>query len=209
MHCSEATQMCLEEAHTKSMERLKEFIHTLRVFPRKGIGKTSNEIEAQIQEYICRNLPWDSDALNTFLGIYQAFREIDQLVYNFWGLPISKDRTKKRIEHVPSGSSEFYKLRNSFLSSMGWSMNSCDDASAHKLTRRDMFPSWTWAAWKGLATFSRKSITENLYSPSVSVRTNQGQFVGLEGFEKALGPSDSSVFFEPCIYLDGWMTDIN
>jgi hypothetical protein len=87
-------------------------------------------------------------------------------------------------------------------------MSSCDDASAHLLTRRDMFPSWTWAAWKGLAVFSRKRITANTYSPLVSFRTNEGRPIGLEGFEKALGPSDSSVIFEPCIYLDSWTTNI-
>jgi hypothetical protein len=208
MHCSEATPICLEEAHTNSMERFKESIHTLRVFPRKGIGKTSNEIEARIQEYLGRDLTWDSDALKAFLGIYQAFRELDYPVYNFWGLPISKDRTTKRIDHDPSATGDLGELYNSFLSSLGWSMSSCDDASTHLLTRRDMFPSWTWAAWKGLAAFSRKHITANTYSPLVSFRTNEGRPIGLEGFEKALGPSDSSVIFEPCIYLDGWTTNI-
>jgi hypothetical protein len=171
MHCCESTPLWLEEAHTKGLKRFKESVHTLRVFPSKGIGKTGKEIGARIQEYIRRNLSQDSDALNAFLGIFQAFRELQHPVYHHWGLPLSKGRSMKQ---------ELEDLHTSFLSSLSWSMSSCDNSSAHLLTRRDMFPSWSWAAWKGLSDFSQKSIADNLYSPSVSFRTYRGQLIGLE-----------------------------
>jgi hypothetical protein len=76
------------------------------------------------------------------------------------------------------------------------------------LTRRSMFPSWTWAAWKCLPSFSRKAIMETLYSPSASFKTYQGQSVKDERFMRALGSSNGTAIFEPCIYLDGWVTNV-
>jgi hypothetical protein len=192
MHCCESTPLWLEEAHTKGLKRFKESVHTLRVFPSKGIGKTGNEIGARIQEYIRRNLSQDSDALNAFLRIFQAFRELQHPIYHHWGLPLSKGRSMKQ---------ELEGLHTSFLSSLAWSMSSCDNSSAHLLTRRDMFPSLSWVACKGLSDFSQKSIAENLYSPSVSFRTYRGQLVGLEEFKITLGRRDSTVVFDPCVYL--------
>jgi hypothetical protein len=208
MHCCESTPLDLKAAHTKNLERFKETIHTPSVFPRKGIGKTSNEVEQRIQEYLGRDLSKDSDALNAFLGIFQAFQELENPVYNFWGLPIMDERSTTHVHHSPSRASEFDQLYGSLLSSLAWSMDSCDSASAHFLTRRFMFPSWTWAAWKCLPLFSRKSITETLYSPSISFKTYQGQSVTGERLMRAMGSSGSTVVFEPCIYLDGWVTDV-
>jgi hypothetical protein len=208
MHCCESTPLRLEEAHTRSLERFRESIHTLRVFPSKGIGKTSNEIGERIQEYLGRNLSKDSDALSAFLGVFQAFRELDHPVYHHWGLPISKGCSRERTNHSPSGLSEFQELQKSFLSSLAWSMSSCDRTSTHLLTRRVMFPSWTWAAWKCLPNFTPKSITQTLHSPFVSFLMRRGRTVGLEKFQRTLGSSDSTVVFEPCVYLAGWVTNV-
>jgi hypothetical protein len=72
-----------------------------------------------------------------------------------------------------------------------------------------MFPSWTWATWKCVPLFSRKSITENLYSPSVSFKTHQGQSLKDERFIRALSSSNGTLVFEPCIYLDEWVTNVH
>jgi hypothetical protein len=208
MHCCESTPLCLEKAHTTSLERFRESIQTRRVFPRKGVGKTSDEFAARVQEYLNKDFTKDSDALKAFLGICQAFRELDQPVYHFWGLPIVKGRSMNQIGHSSGESNEFDELHKSFLSSLAWSMSSCKVTSVYLLTRRDMFPTWTWAAWKCLPHFSQKFVTENLYSPSVNFKTYQGQMVGLEQFERTLGPSDCTVLFEPCVYLAGWVTDV-
>ncbi|EAT92072.1 hypothetical protein SNOG_00577 [Parastagonospora nodorum SN15] len=87
MHCSESTPLRLEQAHTKDLIRFKNSIHTLCVFPQKSIRKTSNEVVARIQEYLDRRFSQESDALNAFLGVYEAFKELEQPIYNFWGLP--------------------------------------------------------------------------------------------------------------------------
>ena len=90
MHCCEAIPTCLKGAHTKDLTRFKDFNHRFRVFPQKGIGRTGIEIEARIQEYLGRHLTDESDALNAFLGIFQAFRELEHPIDNFWGLPMSR-----------------------------------------------------------------------------------------------------------------------
>jgi hypothetical protein len=83
MHCCESTPLDLGAAHTESLKGFRETIHTPRVFPRNGIRKTSNEVEQRIQEYLSRDLTKDLDALNAFLGIFQAFLELENPVYNF------------------------------------------------------------------------------------------------------------------------------
>ncbi|KAH6883250.1 heterokaryon incompatibility protein-domain-containing protein [Alternaria rosae] len=208
MHCCESTPLDLEKAHTKNLERFRDTIHTFRVYPQKGIGKTSNDVEQRIQEYLGRDLTKDSDALNAFLGIFQAFQELEDPVYNFWGLPISDERSITRTHHTVVEPSKADELYGSLLSSLAWSTDFCDNASTHLLTRRLMFPSWTWAAWKCLPLFSRKSITMTLDSPSISFKTYQGQSVKGERLFSALRSSNSTVVFEPCIYLDGWVTDV-
>lgn len=118
MHCCESTPLDLEKAHTKDFKRFRDTINNLRVFPRKGIGKTGNEVQQRIQEYLGRDLTNDSDALNAFLGIFQAFQELEDPVYNFWGLPISDERSTTRTHHSSVGRSESEELYSSFLSSL-------------------------------------------------------------------------------------------
>lgn len=90
MHCNEVIPSCIKRAHRKDLTRFKNYYHAFRAFPQNGIGRTGIEIEARIQEYLGRKLTVDSDAFDAFLGIFQAFQELDHPVYNFWGLPMTR-----------------------------------------------------------------------------------------------------------------------
>lgn len=73
---------------------------TSQVFPLRGIGITSAEIFDRISEYSTRELSYDSDALNAFAGIFNAFKSLD-LRQHFWGLP-----TCEHTESEPWSSTE-------------------------------------------------------------------------------------------------------
>ncbi|KAF2623080.1 HET-domain-containing protein [Macroventuria anomochaeta] len=208
MHCCEAIPTNLTRAHTKDLTRFKEFNQTFRVFPQKGIGKTGAEIEMRIQEYLSRHLSRESDALNAFLGIFQAFQEIEHPVNNFWGLPMSRFGWTKNVVQQPNRFTEVDQLYSTFLSSLAWSNDLYDHTNAHVLERRHAFPSWTWAAWTSLRKFSRKSITRDSVSPSVKFPLRQGQCVQLENYEQMLGSRNSLSLFQPCILLSGWVTTL-
>jgi hypothetical protein len=208
MHCCEAIPTCLVRAHKKDLSRFKDSNQIFRAFPQKGIGKTGAEIEMRIREYIGRRLTDESDALNAFLGILQAFQELEYPVNHFWGLPMSRFSWMKGFVQQSSKSAEVDELYTSFLSSLAWSNDLYDHGNVHILARRREFPSWTWAGWESLRTFSRKPIAKNPMYPSVSFQRRQGQYVDLENYEQALSCSNNLSLFQPCIFLNGWVTDI-
>jgi hypothetical protein len=192
MHCYEAIPTCLKRAHTKDLKRFKNFNQTFRVFTSGGIGRTGAEIDKRIHEYLFRSLTKESDALNAFLGIFQVFRELENPVIDFWGLPMSKVGGGGRGVQGASNSSALDEMRASFLSSLAWSDNTCNLTSLHIAFQRPDFPSWSWAAWRSLRTFSRKSIPTDPHSPRVSFRSQQKVAVGLEDYEQFLGPNTHS-----------------
>jgi hypothetical protein len=208
MHCCEAVPTDLVRAHIKDLTRFDEFNKAFQVFPQKGIGKTGDEIEMRIQEYLGRHLTKESDALKAFLGILQAFQEIEQPVHNFWGLPMSRFGWTKNGAQRPDRLTEVDQLYSTFLSSLAWTNDPYDHTNAHVLERREQFPSWTWAAWRSLSKFSRKSITKDCLSPVVKFASHQGQIVQLEEYEQSLRSENSLSIFQPCIILSGWLTTL-
>lgn len=207
MHCCEAIPICLKKAHVNDMSKFKESVKLYRVFPQQGIGKTGLEIDARIREYLNRSLTEDSDALIDFLGIFQAYQELESPVYNFWGLPMSTSGW----EEVPrrlSKADHLEELRVSFLSSLVWSCGTCDHPEMPQLNRRSQFPSWTWAAWKGLDTFVRRRVANDMHSPTVSFETNEGKQTALEEYEKVIEGCSSILLFALWVWLEGWSTHV-
>lgn len=95
----------------------------------------------QLQEYSRRNVSYDSDSLNAFLGVLNHWEtrlaRSEKPMSHLWGLPIRGTTT-----HGPE-SVEFCFL---------WSHN-CRDA-----VRRPDFPSWSWAGWTGTKSFDEAII---------------------------------------------------
>jgi hypothetical protein len=208
MHCCESVPIELEKAHVMNLERFKENFHTLRVFPQKGVGKSRSEIEKRIHEYVGRFLTWGSDALNAFLGIFQEFQEDELPIYHFWGLPMSRFGWNDNSATPQTKTEELDELHTSFLSSLAWKDSSCDQGSTHLLSYRGEFPTWSWAAWKGICTFARNPIAKNVCSPSVKLRTKDGRFETLHSYANSAATGQTFLSYAPCIYLDGWVTSI-
>jgi hypothetical protein len=208
MHCCESVPIELEKAHIKNLKRFKEHLLTLRAFPQKGVLKSRSEIDQRIHEYVGRFLTHDSDALNAFLGIFQEFQELEFPIYHFWGLPMSMFGWNDSSAMPQTESEKLHELHTSFLSSLAWTGSSCDQGNTHLLSRRGDFPTWSWAAWKVLCTFSRKPIVKNVCSPSVRLRRKESRFETLQAYANSVATGQTFLSYEPCIYLNGWVTSI-
>lgn len=141
------------------------------------------------QQYTTRNLSYDDNSLNAFLGIARQFEspipfgdgsEVFWLVSS-WGLPYTHCSNSTPIER-----------ETSFLNQLTWTHKfrdghivRCSDESRDehqppaRATRIIKFPSWSWVGWKGEidgmdlhADPHQKSIVSP-YSPRARIRSIQ------------------------------------
>lgn len=95
-----------------------------------------------------RELTWEGDRINALMGIFGDFRNSGHIDGQFFGIPITS----------PFNNDEQFETRtawtNRLLAGLCWDLVSPAD-------RRDQFPSWSWAGWKGqlrLATDSDNGV---------------------------------------------------
>lgn len=107
----------------------------------KMSGDAYGQLLEQVQEYSRRNISYDRDSLNAFLGVLHQWETrlawTNEPISHLWGLP-----RKGTITHGPD-SVEFYVL---------WSH------TRHDAVHRPEFPSWSWAGWVGRKDFLRYPI---------------------------------------------------
>lgn len=129
MHCSEAVFWPYEAMHAKSSRMFVDKVPG-RPFP-LTIGRNYyNEsrlyfnLMGFIDQYSQKDLSYETDRLQAFLGILASFAERKEPIYQVWGVPVVK-----RTGH--------------------WSIMLIW-ASKKAGKRRHHFPSWSWAGWTGL-----------------------------------------------------------
>ncbi|KAF1850740.1 HET-domain-containing protein [Cucurbitaria berberidis CBS 394.84] len=105
----------------------------MRVFPSLSRMAYADTVELRIEEYLQRELSYESDVLNAIMGILR------HICVHFWGLPIDSPR-----RYCPRA----FGANEGFLAALMW----IPEAEGSKLgiSRRAGFPSWSWAAWKGI-----------------------------------------------------------
>ncbi|RSL50182.1 hypothetical protein CEP54_012036 [Fusarium duplospermum] len=111
------------------------------------------DIGNRIHEYTRRKLGNEADILNAFQGVFRVFSEPPTLVHNVWGIPISShywDGAQPRHSH------------DRFLANLCWTLETPAD-------RRDKFPSWSWAGWKGVVKLEYTQTLFNLASNDTDI----------------------------------------
>jgi len=213
MHCCEAVALSLRTCHTKDLTRLREGTDAFRVFPPRGIGKQGHDISSRVNEYAGRTLSFDSDALNAFLGVFQAYAALQSPVYHFWGIPMGQVTEKHHNSDV---------LR-SFLYSLLWRPRT--DAKSCSAVRRRQFPSWSWVAWKPVQGYGpwrplqlqswefhvdyfHHMKEEHPFHASVGFRKHTGQIVDVHEYVGGVLSGVSFMHYEPALYLTGWVMKI-
>ncbi|KAM3074697.1 hypothetical protein ACMFMG_008120 [Clarireedia jacksonii] len=114
------------------------------------------KLDAHIKTFTARQLSFDSDALNAFLGVAGRYeREGEGGLGLLLGMPVWKG-----VFATGKGG-----LRDTFaLSVAGWvhggtRMGGEGEVYAVRSVRRTGFPSWTWVGWKGRVGFSTTART--------------------------------------------------
>lgn len=128
IHAREAMKQPL--CSTDLVEDLAPFFLFVPLAGGEEYGPALDEVLDQIEEYSSREISYDSDSLNAFLGVlhHNEDKSAKGLLY-LWGMPMIKS------SHVPRY--EFYMM---------WYHTSLPK-------RRPEFPSWTWAGWAGSVSY--------------------------------------------------------
>jgi hypothetical protein len=142
----------LEEEHTiVGCETTKH----LRALSELAIDSEAVEIYDRLEDYYLRGLSYDSDILNAFSGIFQAFQKIPAYSgrpssTNFYGIPIII-MSKVLEQNVQLDEDVLGGLNSSLASGLAWRVYGGYSSDYHAY-RLDVdisdFPSWTWASLK-------------------------------------------------------------
>lgn len=131
-------------------------------------GHTSHHLLQQLDEYSRRNISFESDSLNAFLGVLHQWEtrlaKTKKPMSHLWGLPI------RGIMTTGLGAVKFYFL---------W-RHTCRDA-----VRRLDFPSWSWAGWAGTKVFHKVPTQEKgQFGVCISVQSDDQRSQTLADFHK-------------------------
>lgn len=153
MNCYESVSIPLDELHVKNKSRQRDCFRA-GVFGLNGKqvfgGLDLNTLSAHriyirylgaVEEYSFRDLRYDIDSLDAFIGVARKFESLRRPYLHIWGLP------------YPSFV-EITEACNHFANSLTWvHTQNCWD-SIGKPRRRAGFPSWSWSGWAGKVSFS-------------------------------------------------------
>jgi hypothetical protein len=113
----------------------------------------------RIFEYSKRDLSFDSDALNGFLGILKIYQSISPPLHHICGIPLlhyaAHDPPSKRLTR-----------------GMMWSLGTPGN-------RRTQFPSWSWAGWTGEVLYNDKT-PMSFSEVEFRVETRDGQEITID-----------------------------
>ncbi|KAL0941519.1 tol protein [Colletotrichum truncatum] len=151
MHCLESIQISLERLHIHKNIRMQDNVDMSRVFPLRGLGKSTNDLEDRLGEYLRRDLTFDSDILDAFRGVLSAFE-------HKFSTPM------KSLHGIPIYSTLFSTTDlEAFVFGLSWW-----SVGHQEPQRRPGFPSWTWAGWKlSGVSFSFYGATRDPATPSL------------------------------------------
>lgn len=109
-------------------------------FPQFSEG--TDDLLERINEYIGRNLTYESDMLNALMGIMRhAWYRKMYPIYSLYGLPFSRISPNT--------------LGVKFINALYWGPP-FDTELRVRLRHRYDFPSWTWAGWQGLEAIEKR-----------------------------------------------------
>jgi hypothetical protein len=96
------------------------------------------------RNYSRRNLSYDTDRINPFLGILNSMRPT---MSHVWGLLISAEED----------------VKESFIHSLGWDHDwKWFQENKNQVKQQSDFPSWSWAAWEGPKDYTQLVHTEDI-----------------------------------------------
>lgn len=120
------------------------------------------DIWKYLTEYSKRYLSYDSDAISAIAGVLHHFEQQEVPLHTLVGVPVVPDVVMDQQGKVTAGNTS---QSVSLVANLAW-------RNDEQPTRRSMFPSWSWAGWKG--EFSLKRI------PQYSATANGSKFADVK-----------------------------
>ncbi|KAH5076277.1 hypothetical protein HBH95_122440 [Parastagonospora nodorum] len=163
------------------------------LFPIMNFRSDASRLNALIEEYLRRDISYDSDILNAILGILRS------VCSHIWGLTWSAE-TKDAL-------SEKHDLLEALLWQPRYDPNSI-------ITKRKGFPSWSWAAFKGITGLDQGSIDQkNTLLPheppvDVSIQDLNGHKYSVYEYTQAMQKNYDIYQFKPSLFLTGWILPV-
>lgn len=124
------------------------------------------DIYTKINEYVPRDLTFDTDILNAFSGLlHQAWSSTHSFLgIPFWCVPVADPVLMDR----------------SFIAALAWRPNTGLRQGVKHMTRRPGFPSWSWTGWRGMTGIKPRPAKCVFQSTSSDQVTNSFGSVQLE-----------------------------
>jgi hypothetical protein len=152
MNCYESIFSSLDKVHTKDKSRQRALMRAGMFGRRDGdcFGRLDmNSIKvyhvylrylSAIEDYSARELSYDTDSFNAFIGIARKFESVRNRILEVWGVP-----------YPPSLRTD--EVCSYFAVGLAWAhVRGCWD-TIEKPRRRTDFPSWSWTGWAGQVAY--------------------------------------------------------
>jgi hypothetical protein len=148
MSCCEVLNLPYKDMHKENGQSFKdEYLHFSTREVGKftaGVGNAPYHLYKRIEEYTNKNLSYQTDRLNAFLGILNRFEKELHSSRHLWGQPMIPDMdTAGHMANASTRSLErarrWYGL-GSFVDGLAWAVRGY-------ATRESARPSWSWTGW--------------------------------------------------------------
>ncbi len=107
------------------------------------VSTLTHAFHQHIERYTHRELSYQSDALNALRGLFQSFSSNTDSWIHYWGIPVRPPWYRDHLEDELSEQDQFITV---FCEGLCWLTNTEPSATLPQ-TRREGFPSWSWAGW--------------------------------------------------------------
>ncbi|KAH6676945.1 heterokaryon incompatibility protein-domain-containing protein, partial [Plectosphaerella plurivora] len=208
MNCLESMDSDLDSLHTedktKFMECLRSgFFGNNNQFTTGGFGEvlqtpTGNLglLRQMIEIFTDRDMTYDADSLNAFVGVLRRFEKSPTTTRSIWGLPL--------LCPVGNDGADISKEADaSFMSSLAWSHETKLN-DAHELVhprRRDGFPSWSWCGWAG--SIQHMQLPPNSLLKSITLEDSSGALLTPSAYLAHVGPTQGPELKPLALWITG------
>ncbi|KAI1447075.1 HET-domain-containing protein [Annulohypoxylon stygium] len=160
------------------------------IFHKKDFGLRREEIFHYISEYSRRQLTFEEDRLNGFLGILGSLAEASEPIYHLFGVPLwppsTHERTSDDIDR---------NYTRGLMMGMNWKVES------GRRRRAQGSPSWSWVGWSGPVTWALNEFDsmEIISNSEAWMENSTGELLPLRSLYKLGGFSFPILYSSPSV----------
>lgn len=146
-----------------------------------GVGKAPYHLFNRIEEYTKKNLSFQSDRLNAFLGILNRFETELHSSRHLWGQPMVPEMDRNYMTETRSReqSKNWYGL-GSFVDGLAWGLRGSGGREKDR-------PSWSWTGWTSPIRYkyiySTMHVPEEFPMAIIEFETEDGQVLDWDHFQ--------------------------